>query len=965
MTLDELKTAYHKAPEKLDTAVKYAQALRRAQQHESSIKILKDLLRDTPDHKRLLLEITSSYLSANQYDLAKQSLHQLRAKHPHADLQISLREGQLARQLGQSDEALRHFAEAVQIRSDSVAARHEYARQLQQVTRYTDSIDQLEALLVLRPDHFQAHILLGINHRKLGDRSNALASFRSALEHAASSVQQFNARLFIAEELRDQGQLQEAHELLTAIADEGKSHQRYGLIYLSILRGLSKQEASLDLIQKRLESAASSPVWQQALLQQYRIMHRYSEAISLCLQAREDGSLPRDWIALLPSLYLHEGSTPMAESSYQQLRNEDGLTTTGLIHLGQYLRLADRYQEAYEIFEIAIARALSGREGLSAKCSKIETLRDLGDYQQALASTNELIKTFPDEFRLQSIHISILQAQGKFKRVREVYQEQIEKHPTRRDLKLRFASFLHGRAMFAEALSLFDLKRRSALTLEERLLICRLFSKTHVPTAKAWYSMLYKDFPDHPSILLHYSIFLSELGRPQAAVQLLAKAADRPAIALRLLDQLYRNAQINLRDNLLSDYRRRHPLDFGLLRAEVHMLMQHGNYEDALTLIAQSPREHQAHQSQLDALSANSHFYLYDYQMAETKFTQLISETPRLYLYYQRLASLQMIDYRLDDAMYTLRRATEMVDTDLHRRHVPLRSHIASIINDLRTDPEAMRKITALRELSDAERLTGLYRTINEHPHHFGGSLYLLKELRVQGKLDTPDTDSNSDKIPLSIFQYWDQRVRPATVETISKSWSDHHPSHDYHFYDQKDARDYLQRHFHSEVLDAFDASDHPAVQSDYFRLARLAKDGGIYADADDLCLSTLPDDWYHWDLVIHQEDFGSLGNNFVMARAGNAIVERALHMATSRLLDYCNETAWFKTGPALWTQAVGLALAAEPERLGHLRILSVSELRGHVMPHIPLEYKKTNRSWFHNEYRNRGRSGKISKTKS
>jgi mannosyltransferase OCH1-like enzyme len=128
-----------------------------------------------------------------------------------------------------------------------------------------------------------------------------------------------------------------------------------------------------------------------------------------------------------------------------------------------------------------------------------------------------------------------------------------------------------------------------------------------------------------------------------------------------------------------------------------------------------------------------------------------------------------------------------------------------------------------------------------------------------------------------------------------------------------------------------------------------LAVAGGVYADADDKCLqpidSIVPETA---ELVMYQEDHGTIANNFIAARPGQKVVVRALEMVVAAINRGDNDIVWLATGPGLLTRAFGqfLAPGAGLEVPPGVVVLDRRELFAAVAIHCAAGYKRTDRHW-------------------
>ena len=110
----------------------------------------------------------------------------------------------------------------------------------------------------------------------------------------------------------------------------------------------------------------------------------------------------------------------------------------------------------------------------------------------------------------------------------------------------------------------------------------------------------------------------------------------------------------------------------------------------------------------------------------------------------------------------------------------------------------------------------------------------------VQGNFDNQaPTARHGRPTPRTIVQYWHNRDQlPRDVETCMSTWRRWESSgFSYRLYDWSAARAYIRRFAGYRYERAFMRCYHPAMQADYFWLCFIAKEGGLYVDADDICV--------------------------------------------------------------------------------------------------------------------------------
>lgn len=171
----------------------------------------------------------------------------------------------------------------------------------------------------------------------------------------------------------------------------------------------------------------------------------------------------------------------------------------------------------------------------------------------------------------------------------------------------------------------------------------------------------------------------------------------------------------------------------------------------------------------------------------------------------------------------------------------------------------------------------------------------------------------------LHLVQFWNDPDVPADVSATIASWRTCNPELDATLFDTAGAAAFIAARCGGEAAAAFARCRHPAMQADLFRIAFLAHAGGLYADADELCLAPMGPVLVRAAnaevaAVRSGEIPNFLHNYFMGARAGSPTLLRAVDMAASSILRAAQEgqevDIWHVTGPGLVTRATGLTLA-------------------------------------------------------
>lgn len=90
--------------------------------------------------------------------------------------------------------------------------------------------------------------------------------------------------------------------------------------------------------------------------------------------------------------------------------------------------------------------------------------------------------------------------------------------------------------------------------------------------------------------------------------------------------------------------------------------------------------------------------------------------------------------------------------------------------------------------------------------------------------------------IPLHIYQTWHTLDLPQHMKVNTNILKQQNPEFQYHLYDDAMCREFIQTHFHEDVLWAFDKLKPGAYKADLWRYCILYKEGGIYLDIKFVC---------------------------------------------------------------------------------------------------------------------------------
>jgi mannosyltransferase OCH1-like enzyme len=293
---------------------------------------------------------------------------------------------------------------------------------------------------------------------------------------------------------------------------------------------------------------------------------------------------------------------------------------------------------------------------------------------------------------------------------------------------------------------------------------------------------------------------------------------------------------------------------------------------------------------------------------------------------------------------------------------------IGQLVNELRLDDEVRTRLAALQRTESYPQIAAIAAVaeiVQSAPGLTAPAIFYMLALRQSGNFAL-ESSSASDlnvktarQIPRKIMQFWDQKTPPEDITQLLRTWVEAHPGYAYCRFDNAAAREYLAARYPPEVLQAFRRARHPAQASDLFRLAYLWAEGGFYVDADDRCVGDLTTVVVPGVVLVgYQEQYGTLGNNFLGCVPGEPVIERALGLAVESLNRGDGDSIWLATGPGLLTRAFTEILSRQGAEwhswLRQRRVLDRNELSTVSWPHSISQYKNTRRGWLLSGFKSR-----------
>jgi len=464
--------------------------------------------------------------------------------------------------------------------------------------------------------------------------------------------------------------------------------------------------------------------------------------------------------------------------------------------------------------------------------------------------------------------------------------------------------------------------------------------------------------PGHPAAPLMATRALMEQGRGPEALALLdplGEAQGWPA------DLLARRAEILMSDGawdaaaaVLDSQRPAQDGTFPFIvwLQRMRLALAVGAFGEAEALLRAAPARSPAELGWLGLLRGQLAEARWQLDAARAGYESALHSNPDAAWPHAELSRVTLLLCDLDACRAHLAAALRL-DAAAHRLRGqslnPGSTHVGQIWDEFRMDRPRAARLRALLDLPAEQRLQPLLDMIRASPGDLPAAMLLSVALRQCGYLRA-SAGASRPAIPRHIVQYWDEADPPPDIAAMMAGWRAMHPDFTHQRFDLVQAGNYLREHHPPEAVRAYARCRLPAQKADIFRLAYLAREGGIYIDADDRCLANLSPllEGGHV-LVAWQEHFGTLGNNFLAAAPGHPVLRRASLLACAAVNRGDQDIPWMSTGPGLLTRAFAHWLTEATdlrEALRVCRMLERFEAARLAQFHRFAPYKRTRRHW-------------------
>jgi tetratricopeptide (TPR) repeat protein/mannosyltransferase OCH1-like enzyme len=800
------------------------------------------------------------------------------------------------------------------------------AAELRTQGRITDAEDLYHDIIAQVPESFSALVGLGLCARQLGQHEKALAYFDDA--RARSMNSEMSPALASIEELCLLGRFDEAEQRAQVLHDYDPSHPAPLISLAKIARARGRHLAALDRFQlaksvaitARSESQTLSAVLEIVI--ELRILGRPIEAAAICQTALKANPTNSHVIAALAHCHRQLGHRRDALAAFQSASRLDPLN-------------------------------------LSLQLQIVTEQRELGDTHNALLLLEEMGRTNPDNLNVHVERARIYRQQDWLEKALAELKRGVAQSPLRADLQLELADTLsalgrpdEARDCVEKVLAVLPNQPRALGTLAEFERMGMNFK-----SAEGILRHALALTPDRPAAHLALGRLLQLLGRPNEAMTCIESATkaigNSPDIILQRIAMLNDMGRWEAALPIAREAAAGAPWHMGIWEHWFRLVCLEGDLEAIESCLAATPAHtvrEQARLAFLRGIYAGSHWRLEEAIAWQQKALRL---NPQLASAFHELGRLSLLTLDIETTRECLKKLARLsaTMTRLQGRSANIsQTHIGVVADEFRIDAALLIKLRSLLKKPPAQRVAQLLSLERQHSRSTAIAVMLLVALRQADLLRNRHT-MEPVRIPTRITQFWDSPELPEDLAPLRESWRAMNPGYSYQLFSEHTAGLFLLKTCGTEAFAAFARAREPAQKADLFRLGYLALNGGVYADCDDRCLTPL-DRWLPLgaSLVVYQENFGTLGNNFIACEPRSPVIVRALQNAVTAVNRGDADVLWLSTGPGALSRAFAQVFAERTADsaalLDNCYLLDHNELLRVCHVHSRAAYKTTASHW-------------------
>jgi predicted Zn-dependent protease len=961
-----------------------ARIARRRGQHAEALENLRAAAARASDDGWIKGEIAAVLRELGRLDEAQEIARAVADKWP--DLPIGWRVlGAVARARGQREEALAHFQAAARIDAGDLWNQIEIAALLRELGRLDEAQEVARAVADKRPDLPVGWRLLGADARARGRREEALAHFQAAARIDAGNLENQGE---IAAVLCELGRLDEAQEIARAVGDKRPDL----VVSWRVLGEIARKRGDMRQALEHFRAAAAldpQNLWLHAEvasalreLRQFKEAVAYAEALVAC---HPDAAVA--WTTLAQCSRSARPPSEILALFERAVEREPGSLHARQALAGEYVA-AWRLDDAERIYDAIL---VADARNVSALVGKAQVARRRGERASSLEALAMAAKAEPDIDWVTVEYARELVDAGRPGEAEQYLTTFIERNPGRPGVLVFLGQIARAQGEGEKARRYFAAAAALGANNDDAVveLAVEDYRAGQYEAARQRLQDLLARRPGHARALeiladiaqgLHDAEAAFELRRaalatddsqlwPRLSLARLEAARGRTEEVDRILAEC--EAWFGLRPEialtrahieraagnpakvleLLAEAWAAFPTHFEIWLQLVHALIADGRFEAARRAVAAPPNCSERERSRVRFLRGQIAAAQWRLEDAAADFAEAMIALPADGSLHHSAAINALARADIEAVERSLAMLTR--NDPAHRsRHggawKPLQSQIGQILDEYRIDADSLARLRAANASDDP--IAALEALVRDRSDYTAAAIGLLIQLRRKGFLDRPASRGGGvSHIPRKIGQYWDDQI-PPDIERLCEEWRTTNPDFIYRRFSKADARGFLEEFGPPGSRKAFDLAIEPAMKADLFRLAYLFHEGGFYADADDRCLKPLdaiaPG---NRELVLYQEDFGTVGNNFIGAIPQHPVIAQALADAIEAILRGDHDLLWLATGPGLLTRSLARHLAAGArDRIDRVRVFDRYELHRAIAMHCASSYKQNGQHWQH-----------------
>jgi tetratricopeptide (TPR) repeat protein len=797
----------------------------------------------------------------------------------------------------------------------------------------------------------------GLAARRSGDRPGALDLFLAAGRHAPN-----NPRIICeaATEQMELGRLEDAERLYDkALSIDGAS--------LPALRGLARlarKRGDHERALAMLERVASLDSGSARVLVELAACHRHkgdgARAIAMLERAAalEPGNVGAN--LALAADYQKAWQLEKAAALYQAVLSCEPSNVAALVGKAIVERKRGNAAAALDCLKIVVAKGANQRAAISAMLNELRMTKQYAEARELLA---QLMQDAPNDCGYLLHLAKVEHAAGQLEQSSSYLAEVIEREPSRIEAYVERAAVEYKLGRLARAAQILNdaLSRDPEHSGVLAALGDHAWAAENLEQALRYYRRASSASPANVSIKWKIARCLLMLGKVAECFDAIDEVAVRRGASPeyfvtkgRVLLQLGESTAARA---LLAEAVQKYPSHVQLWFESTSLDIEMGRH-DVVARALMSPPAY-ADAGTVDFLRGAFAASQWEFDRAQACFEQAAAHDSQKPGPLVEAAKCALLDLELTAAQENLRRLNRVKAAQLELKGASTKTsqtHIGQLIDEFRCEPAGLARLLEIKRMAVPDRLDALVSIVRDYPDYTAAAMFLLIELRLRNVLKpSPTVDVARPAIPRRTAQFWDAEELPPDIERLARSWREQNPDMDYVRFSEPLARDYLLR-VDPQALRAFERARQPAMKADLFRLAYLHHDGGFYIDADDRCVAPLSTiDWHKYNLVLYQEDLGSIGNNFIAAAPHHPVIADALEQAVQAVDRGDVEMLWLSTGPGLISRTMAQHLVKPAtgiaEALRGTLILERHELLAVASIHCRISYKLTAKHWSHTTF--------------